>query len=113
MFSAGLVAYAAHKKQDKDLAHHAWQLLLDPSQSHTPLPIKSKQVTSWKDINEIPWVTTNTISQWCLNVMMCMVFIGDMLPEDEIGRASCRERGEISVVGGSVKTECALGERRT
>ena len=82
MFSAGLVAYAAHKKQDKDLAHHAWQLLLDPSQSHTPLPIKSKQVTSWKDINEIPWVTTNTISQWCLNVMMCMVFIGDMLPED-------------------------------
>lgn len=82
MFSAGLVAYAAHKKQDKDLAHHAWHLLLDPSLSHTPLPIEENQVSSWKEINEIPWVTTNTISQWCLNLMMCMTFISDMLPDD-------------------------------
>ena len=84
MFAAGLVAYAANKKQDQQLAEQAWNLLLDSELSHTPLPIEEKEVTSWKTLHEIPWITTNTISQWCLNVIVCLELIGDMLPEDSV-----------------------------
>lgn len=87
MFSAGLVAYAANKKQDDQLAQKAWNLLLDNDLSHTPLPIEEKEVKSWKTLTEIPWVTTNTISQWSLNLIMCIKLIGHMLPEEEIQQA--------------------------
>ena len=84
MFAAGLVAYAANKKQDQQLADKAWNLLLDSDLSYTPLPIEEQEVTSWKTLKEIPWITTNTISQWCLNLIVCIELIGDMIPEDRI-----------------------------
>lgn len=37
---------------------------------------------------DIPWITTNTTSQWCLNVMMCLEFIREYLPAD---LEACRE----------------------
>ncbi|OPG89523.1 hypothetical protein B2I22_20895, partial [Bacillus spizizenii] len=69
MFSAAMAAYAARLHQDRKLAEKAWRLLLDEKQSHTPLPIAPKQVHAWNTITEIPWVTTNCVSQWCLNTI--------------------------------------------
>lgn len=84
MFAAGLVAYAANKKQSSHLAHKAWNLLLDKEFSHTPLPIEENEVISWKTLKEIPWITTNTISQWCLNTITCLELIGHMLPDQHM-----------------------------
>lgn len=80
MFSAGMVAYAAAKKQDKVLARKAWNLLLDPEYSHTPLPIEKNDISSWRKLEEIPWITTNTVSQWCLNTIVALELVGNMLP---------------------------------
>ncbi|MFC4403459.1 hypothetical protein [Gracilibacillus xinjiangensis] len=87
MFSAAMVAYAARKKNDQKLAETAWNLLLDPKYSYTPLPIQSQTVTSWKTLNEIPWITTNTISQWSLNVMVCLELLKDLPPEKQLQKS--------------------------
>ncbi|MEC1543810.1 exo-rhamnogalacturonan lyase family protein [Bacillus halotolerans] len=80
MFAAGMTAYAARKKQDHNLAEKAWNLLLDHKLSHTPLPIKPAQIETWTQLEELPWVTTNTVSQWCLNVIAALELIGEYLP---------------------------------
>ncbi|MED2943387.1 hypothetical protein P4282_13005 [Bacillus swezeyi] len=84
MFAALMAAYAAHRNQDRELAEKAWRLLLDEKQSHTPLPIAPKQADCWKSLAEIPWVTTNCISQWCLNTIAVLELLGDMLPSQEM-----------------------------
>ncbi|WP_416147247.1 hypothetical protein ACM26V_13565 [Salipaludibacillus sp. HK11] len=81
MFAAGMSAYAAAKNNDRELARKTWELLLNKEYSHTPLPIKSQEIKSWTKLQEIPWVTTNTVSQWCLNTMTALEFIGNDLPE--------------------------------
>ena len=83
MFAAALTAYAAKYKQDQDLAEKAWNLLLNPKYSHTPLPIKVNEIHSWKRLREVPWITTNTISQWCLNMMVCLELLKDMPPSKQ------------------------------
>jgi hypothetical protein len=32
-------------------------------------------------LQEIPWISTNFVAQWCLNVIMVLDFIRDELPE--------------------------------
>ncbi|RKL66284.1 hypothetical protein CR203_15425 [Salipaludibacillus neizhouensis] len=81
MFAAGMGAYAAAKKQDSEMARKTWNLLLNKETSHTPLPIETEVVSGWTEIEEIPWITTNTISQWCLNTITALELIGDCLPE--------------------------------
>src|SRR5699024_5664558 len=66
MFASGLIGYAASRFNDEELANKAWRLLLDSSLSDIKLPIEIEEVSSWKTLEEIPWVTTNTVSQWCL-----------------------------------------------
>jgi len=78
MFAAAMTAYAAKHKNNLELAEKAWTLLLDEKYSHTPLPIVVEEVTDWKRIEEIPWITTNTISQWCINVIVCLELLQDM-----------------------------------
>ncbi len=72
------------EKKDHELAQTAWRLLLDPKQNHTPLPIVEHKVTSWKTLNEIPWVTTNTISQWSINVIVCLELLKDYPPKSSL-----------------------------
>ena len=31
---------------------------------------------------EIPGISTNWVSQWCLNTLMCLEFIPDAMPQD-------------------------------
>jgi hypothetical protein len=87
MFASGMVAYAAARKKDAELANTAWTLLLDKNINRMSLPIETKEVESWRRLNEIPWVSTNAISQWCLNTIVALELIGDMIPEEELQKS--------------------------
>ncbi len=84
MLASGMVAYAAAKKHDEKLAKTAWNLLLQEKISEMVLPIQENKVTVWKELKEIPSITTNTTSQWCLNTIVALELIGDYLTEEEI-----------------------------
>jgi len=82
MLAAGMVAYAAAKKKDLNLAETAWNLLLDNEISEMCLPIETKKVKTWRTLTEVADITTNTTSQWCLNTIMALELIGEYLPND-------------------------------
>lgn len=83
MFATGMMAYAANHYQDEALARKTWDILLDPEISGIPLPVEDtlQKAVIWKEIDEMPWISTNVVSQWSLNVMLCLELIGDYLPE--------------------------------
>jgi len=83
MLASGMVAYAAARKKDKNLAEKAWNLLLNEEISQMVLPIKEEEVQSWRKITEVPSITTNTTSQWCLNTIVSLELIGEYLPNEE------------------------------
>ncbi len=83
MLAAGMVAYAAAKKKDPNLAETAWNLLLDNEISEMCLPIERKKVKSWRTLTEVSDITTNTTSQWCLNTIIALELIGEYLPNDK------------------------------
>ncbi|MEK3886401.1 exo-rhamnogalacturonan lyase family protein [Bacillus sp. FSL K6-3431] len=82
MLAAGIIAYAANKKTDANLAEKAWGLLLNNHQSQFSFPFKIETITAWAKLDEVTNVTTNTSSQWCLNAMMALELIGDYLTDD-------------------------------
>ncbi|WP_058308042.1 exo-rhamnogalacturonan lyase family protein [Gracilibacillus massiliensis] len=80
MFATGLTAYAAWYYQNDSLAAKVWEILLkDPL-----LDLNIQQLNSWKTISESENISTNGISQWCLNVMMCLKLIRDYLPNQDM-----------------------------
>lgn len=83
MFAAGIVALAAKERQDKELAKKAWRLLKDTLNEYSGAKGFDRESYAQKEdktmLYEIPWISTNTVSQWCLNVIMCMEYIGDLL----------------------------------
>ncbi|MGT2784247.1 exo-rhamnogalacturonan lyase family protein [Streptococcus merionis] len=82
MFATAMMAYAASHYQNRQLAQIAWKYLLDPELSGVPSdPKKTLQtVSTLEHLEEMPWVTTNVVSQWCLNIIICLELIGDDLP---------------------------------
>ncbi|GAE95207.1 hypothetical protein JCM21714_4421 [Gracilibacillus boraciitolerans JCM 21714] len=76
MFSTGLVAYAANYFQDESLAEKAWDLLI----SNPLMDLQLNTIESWSKLIESEHISTNGVSQWCLNVMMCLKLIRDSLP---------------------------------
>ena len=82
MFATGMMAYAANYYKDEDLAKKIWDILLDPDKSGIPVPVLEtlNEVKTWKNIREMPWISTNVVSQWCLNLMLCLELIGEYLP---------------------------------
>ena len=83
MLAAGMVAYAAARKNDEQLAKTTWKLLLLEKNSGMVLPIREKKVTAWRPLTEIPTITTNTTSQWCLNTIIALELIGEHLVEED------------------------------
>ncbi|WP_245589911.1 exo-rhamnogalacturonan lyase family protein [Caldanaerobius polysaccharolyticus] len=86
VYSSGLAAYAASRRGIKGLAEEVWRtLLMDGEKSWVRLPVESEEVTSLitcvKPVTEIPWISTNAVSQWALNVIMSMGLIGDTVPK--------------------------------
>ncbi|HZG84008.1 hypothetical protein [Paenibacillus sp.] len=84
-FSCGLVAYAAKRMERRDLAQLAWQILLSSGLGDAPLSAMESAVNERDYVRpiarEIPEISTNAASQWSINAMMCLEFIGDQLPE--------------------------------
>jgi hypothetical protein len=85
MFATTLSGFAAAVKQDSELASRTWNLLLDPlSEKTVRIPVESKGVSPHEyahPVQEVPWITTNLVSQWSLNTVLCLEFIGEWLPD--------------------------------
>ena len=85
--SAGISAFGAWKNQDVQLANRAWQTLMDASPCHHNPDGFAEEVyetaASGMERREIPWISTNYVSQWCLNIIMALEFIRESLPPAE------------------------------
>ncbi|MCZ8511081.1 hypothetical protein O9H85_01245 [Paenibacillus filicis] len=85
MLSTAMMAYAARHAQDSQLAREAWSYLLQETNHwQIRIPLETEPVERSEyicPIREIPWMSTNTAAQWCLNTMICLELIGDQLPE--------------------------------
>ncbi|WP_201305448.1 exo-rhamnogalacturonan lyase family protein [Paenibacillus puerhi] len=85
MLATPLMAYSSVKRSNPALAEEAWKLLLqDRTHWQIGIPLEAETVEELayiRPITELPWISTNTASQWCLNVMMCLELIPDALPE--------------------------------
>lgn len=77
------MGYAANFYQDETLAALAWEILLKEEKSGVPLPMEKteQEAITWKKVTELPWISTNVASQWCLNVILCLEFIREYLPK--------------------------------
>lgn len=83
--ASGIAAYGAWYLQDDVLAMRTWKILL-----HTQISNESQEgfrCSFLRDcgnqelLKEIPWITTNFVAQFCLNVIMALEFIKDKLPK--------------------------------
>ena len=86
MLSTAMMAYAAAKTEDSGLAEQAWLYLLQQNnhwQIRIPMETESVPEKEYiRPIQEIPWLSTNTASQWSLNIIVCLELIGQYLPEN-------------------------------
>ncbi len=84
MFATGMAAYAAKRNNDTELAQVSWKLLAKELNSESQKMISLNEINTWKKLIEDPNVTTNCVSQWSINTIMCLELIGDMIPENLI-----------------------------
>ena len=82
--ASGLGAYGAAYFRDDVLAERVWKELLhsilsQDSGNGFEISVVDKQGNREK-LQEISWVSTNYVSQFCLNVIMVLEFIRDKLP---------------------------------
>ncbi|MEK3882309.1 hypothetical protein [Paenibacillus sp. PL2-23] len=97
MLSTAMMAFASMRLANVELAQQAWAYLLhSPYNWSVNMPLESQEVPRQafvRSIREIPWISTNTVSQWSINVIVCLEWIGEYVPEalDSIG-----ERGEAT-----------------
>ena len=81
-FAAGVAAYAAACRKNADLARRVWAVLLyaltdgEDLSGFTPVPAPDGKP-------EIPWISTNFVSQWCLNVILALDFAASFLPANK------------------------------
>ncbi|MCS7462602.1 hypothetical protein N0M98_20995 [Paenibacillus doosanensis] len=91
MFSTGIAAYAASRNQDAALAQLAWSILLNDEVGNVHLGHSAQAVDELgyiRPIREIPWIATNTVSQWSLNAIVCLELIGPSLAQAEAAAGS-------------------------
>ncbi len=92
IMAAGLGAYAAAALEDEELASRVWKVVLGAVMGGEGQNgfewVSAKDRGNQKTLREIPWVSTNFTSQFCLNVIMCLDFIRQWLPVtmEEAGR---------------------------
>ena len=99
VFAASMAAFAARHDRDAALADRIWALLLHRSPERDmrilagPRPVPEGETP--EKMVELPGVTTNTVSQWALNVIQCLELIGDRLdlPENAGGDTDGESRG--------------------
>ena len=94
MFSTGIAAYAAVHNKDEALAELAWNILLKDGAGQVKLTDITEPVEALeyiRPIKEIPWIATNTISQWSLNAIVCMELISGSLEKAAAATLAVRQ----------------------
>ena len=85
VMAAAMAAYGAAKLGDHGLALRTVQYLfraLLPDDCDTGFAVSTLADCGNRSVlSEIPWITTNFTSQWCLNAIMVLEFIRDAIPE--------------------------------
>ena len=85
IYSAEMQAWAAREIGDAAMAKEIWKNLLHLLYSEKqPDGFKAVPYAARDDgtsLNEIPWLTTNFTSQWCLKLIVMKELIGDSEPE--------------------------------
>lgn len=83
MFATGITAYAAVKKKDPQLAQLAWRILIKDhgleKQNFDRTAVSELEFV--RPIQENTGLSTNGVSQWCLNLIVCLDLIEDKLPD--------------------------------
>ena len=86
-FAGALSAYAARTRGDDMLAVRTVAALLGALFNENDLSgftkVQYKNDGSGSVMYEIPWISTNFTSQWCLNIIVALEFIRGFLPKSE------------------------------
>ncbi len=82
--AAAIGAYGARYYNDRALAGKVWDVLLHAAKDGNAQggkfePTAVAHCTHRAPIAEIPWISTNTTAQFCLNAIVCLELIGDAL----------------------------------
>lgn len=97
--ASAVAAYGAWYLKDDELAKRTWQILLqtllEPDNADGFKISLLTAMGNQKQLQEIPWISTNFVAQFCLNVIMVLDFIGDKLP------ATLQEAQELTAEGES------------
>ncbi len=84
--AAAMGAYGGAYYKDDKLARTTWRILLQGILSENDRAGFSyhsmKNAGNQETLREIPWISTNFVSQWCLNVIMALEFIREFLPKN-------------------------------
>lgn len=84
MLNIGMAAFAAKKKNIPELGVKIWKIFLDNEKNPWLKPlleggIRLMPTTTVTPIVEVPFISTNIASQWSINVLLALEFIGDIL----------------------------------
>lgn len=83
--AAAMGAFAAAERKDDDLARTTWSILLNAMLKEgecSGFGIEYiKNAGNHATLDEIPWISTNFVAQWCLNMIMSLDFIKPQLPK--------------------------------
>jgi hypothetical protein len=81
--AAAMAAYGARYYQNAELAKKVWEVLWSDVGGEYGKKgfcgTRIEQCVNRKDYEEIPWISTNFVSQWCLNVIVCLELVGAYL----------------------------------
>ncbi len=85
MMAAGMGAYGAWYLKDEDVARRTWQHMLQGLMNEGNRDgfrkVMVKGGSGQDVVSEIPWISTNFVAQWCLNMIMALEFIRPQLPK--------------------------------
>ncbi len=83
--AAGVIAYGAGYYDDEKLGKKVWEILKDAENTEfgecTLKSVTVENAGNQRYLTEIPGVSTNSVSQWCLNVIVALEFAEKWLPE--------------------------------
>ncbi|AEI44150.1 hypothetical protein [Paenibacillus mucilaginosus] len=99
VFFTVMMAYAAARFGDEALARRTWDILFgDKLMQRIARTDEVDRLAFVRPLREIPDVSTNSVSQWSLNTIVCLELIGRWLGSGEAGTAG---RGGETVTSSS------------
>lgn len=85
IMAAAMAAYGARELKDGQLAQktvkYVFRALILKEDDGGFTPQLKTDCGNLCELSEIPWISTNFTSQWCLNVIMILEFIREYLPD--------------------------------